>query len=217
MREEYLDARARMAVVRMARREAAALSLVPGHADRVESPVPAVELILRDCPACGATYPPSGAPVGVAVALAEPTGRGRPSVDLLACEELTVRSLLFVAVQAATGAANRFMTRSLAWHSWDLGDTVGARLFNLDRREASRDRGPVSVLPVATRRVSAPPPVYVNPSEIVAAHERSPVLDSANDLYHAARARAVTRLFLDGPTVGRTYSPSFGGGNHGSR
>lgn len=216
MRERVLDSRARAAVVRMAHREAAVLGLMPAHSDRVESPIPAVELIVRHCPQCGAGYAPATPPMAAAVIVPQSTGTGLPTVEMLGCEELNARALLMVAVQAATGVATRFVTRSVEWHALGHDPADGTRLVRLDRREGTGASGGANggakVLPVATRKAPAPQTAYIHAAQIVAAHTPSPTMDSANDLYHAARVRAVSRLLRSGPATDRAHQPSFGGG-----
>ncbi|MBT2210917.1 hypothetical protein [Actinomadura sp. NEAU-AAG7] len=100
-------------VAAMAAREAAALTLVPDLRVRTDGPDPEILFRPVDCPWCGAAAPCPPPMREIAF-----TGdRALPRLSLLACEEVTARSLLALTLirSAEASAPPRFVTRGVFW------------------------------------------------------------------------------------------------------
>lgn len=175
-----------LAVLRMADREANACLLHPRDAGPLESPDAIVHVRAEPCPWCGAAdagrWPASALTPIRAVRLlgtgeAAPTGRA--TLTALACESLTARSLLVIAVALERGggpSSLAFRTRAAACASLvrgglSLGDLIAA----VDAGEAWADAltvrsfavagdGTAGVLPASSRR--RPGPLAARPDDL---------------------------------------------------
>ncbi len=154
-------------VRRMAEREAAAHLLHPLPAALVESPITKIFIHVESCPWCGWTVSAKSPNAGLMPLRemrilhgSERASQGSATLSALACESLTARSLLILALglERGTGLLTfSFVTRSVAWARMlrnSAESAIADVVARLDASEAWADellgvRPPSAAVPIS--------------------------------------------------------------------
>jgi hypothetical protein len=208
--------------IRLARREALALTLIPD--DEAQGPLVSPQLLLesRTCPWCPTPAPRPPRSAGDAT----PQPRPLPIVTALSCEMITLRSLLCLnLLRARTDVPLRVLTRAAFWSGYAKPgnaplseEDIWLGLHLLDRAEAWWDDVLAAlaagartvrvaecefdrVLPMSSRvsrhgAASDPPGVLatLHSLHFLTPHAQEPLLDRLNRTYLSVRLDAVRAL-----------------------
>jgi hypothetical protein len=192
-----------LVIANMSRREVAVqASSTPRMSANSDDEMPGVTALLIDCPWCGrkAAHRSDLAPPFYSAA--DGDCRQRPTLKMLACEDLTARAILPI-LNAVENSTMSFQTRASAWASLmpdesDARAILGAlRAIDSAEHWAGFPEGGAArclrledfVLPSSTRTSSQLSPCFIKP------HLGESMLERIGCLYDCYRRKAVRRAF----------------------